>query len=110
PQQNVYDDTGWTFGEAANLQVVRVTDTKVLDAAMQPVSGEVRSAGGVVGAGSIYLVNANADNNLITLRYRLCKASFDAAEDSFEAAGKKFNRGSFIIRNATTDEVNKVAT
>ncbi len=110
PQQNVYDDTGWTFGEAANVQVVRVTDTKVLDAAMQPVSGEVRSAGGVVGAGSIYLVNANADNNLITLRYRLRKASFDAAEDSFEAAGKKFNRGSFIIRNATTDEVNKVAT
>jgi len=28
PQQNVYDDTGWTFGEAANVQVVRVTDTK----------------------------------------------------------------------------------
>ncbi|HYV25178.1 MAG TPA: M14 family zinc carboxypeptidase, partial [Pyrinomonadaceae bacterium] len=109
PQQSVYDDTGWTFGEAANVQVVRVTDTKVLDAAMQPISGEVRAAGGVSGAGSIYLVNANADNNLITLRYRLRKASFEAAEDSFEAAGKKFNRGSFMIRNATTDEVNKVA-
>ena len=109
PQQSVYDDTGWTFGEAANVQVVRVTDTKVLDAAMQPVSGEVRAAGGVSGSGSIYLVNANADNNLITLRYRLRKASFDAAEESFEADGKKFNRGSFIIRNATTDEVNKVA-
>ncbi len=108
PQQNVYDDTGWTFGEAANVQVVRVTDTKVLDAAMQPVSGEVHAAGGVTGTGSTYLVNANADNNLITLRYRLRKASFDAAEDSFEADGKKFNRGSFIIRNATTDEVNKV--
>ena len=110
PQQSVYDDTGWTFGEAANVQVVRVTDTKVLDAAMQPISGEVRATGGMSGAGSIYLVNANADNSLITLRYRLRKASFDAAEDSFEAAGKKFNRGSFIIRNASTDEVNKVAT
>jgi hypothetical protein len=109
PQQSVYDDTGWTFGEAANVQVVRVTDTKVLDAAMQPISGEVHAAGGVSGTGSIYLVNANADNNLITLRYRLRKASFEAAEDSFEAAGKKFNRGSFMIRNATTDEVNKVA-
>jgi hypothetical protein len=108
PQQNVYDDTGWTFGEAANVQVVRVTDTKVLDAAMQPVSGDVRSAGGVSGTGSIYLVNANADNNLITLRYRLRKAAFDAAEETFEAAGKKFNRGSFIIRNVTIDELNKV--
>src|SRR5437868_4811219 len=109
PQQNVYDDTGWTFGEAANVQVVRVTDTKVLDAAMQPVSGEVRSPGGVNGTGSIYLVNANADNNLITLRYRLRKASFEAAEEPFEAAGKKFNRGSFIIRNASADEVNKAS-
>ena len=108
PQQSVYDDTGWTFGEAANVQVVRVTDTKVLDAAMQPISGEVRSAGGVSGTGSIYLVNANADNNLITLRYRLRKASFDSAEDSFEVDGRKFNRGSFIIRNASADEVNKV--
>src|SRR5207248_1924164 len=45
PQQSVYDDTGWTFGEAANVQVVRVTDSKVLDAAMDRVSGEVRSPG-----------------------------------------------------------------
>jgi hypothetical protein len=110
PQQSVYDDTGWTFGEAANVQVVRVTDTKVLDAAMQPISGELHAAGGVSGTGSVYLVNANADNNLITLRYRLRKASFDAAEDSFEVDGKKFNRGSFIIRNAAADEVNKVTS
>ena len=109
PQQSVYDDTGWTFGEAANVQVFRVTDTKVLEAAMKPLSGEVRSPGGVNGTGSIYLVNANADNNLITLRYRLRKASFEAAEEPFEAAGKKFNRGSFIIRNASTDEVNKAS-
>src|ERR1041385_7642803 len=92
PQQSVYDDTGWTFGEAANVQVVRVTDTKVLDAAMQPVSGEVHAPGGVIGAGSFYLVNATADNNLITLRYRLRRASFEASEEIFEAAGKKFNR------------------
>ncbi len=110
PQQNVYDDTGWTFGELGNIQVVRVTDAKVLNAAMDRVSGEVRSAGGVTGNGSIYLVNANADNSLITLRYRLRRASFDAAEEPFEAAGKKFNRGSFIIRNASADEVNKATS
>ena len=110
PQQNVYDDTGWTFGELGNIQVVRVTDAKVLNAAMDRVTGEVRSAGGVTGNGSIYLVNANADNSLITLRYRLRRASFDAAEEPFEAAGKKFNRGSFIIRNASADEVNKATS
>ena len=77
---------------------------------MDRVSGEVHSPGGVSGTGSIYLVNANADNNLITLRYRLRKASFDVAEEPFEAAGKKFNRGSFIIRNVSADELSKTAT
>jgi Zinc carboxypeptidase len=110
PQQDIYDDTGWTFGELGNVQVVRVTDVKVLDASMERVNGEVRSPGGVTGSGSIYIVNHNADNSLITLRYRLKKASFDAAEEPFEAAGKKFNRGSFIIRNASADEVNQATS
>ena len=34
PQKDIYDDTGWTFGELGNVQVARVTDVKVLDAAM----------------------------------------------------------------------------
>src|SRR5260370_710572 len=74
---------------------------------MQRVSGEVRSPGGVSGAGQIFIVNHNADNSLITLRYSLKKASFEAAEEPFEAGGKKFNRGSFIVRNASADEINK---
>ena len=110
PQQDVYDDTGWTFGELGNVQVARVTDVKVLSAAMERVNGEVRSPGGVSGSGSIYVVNHNADNNLITLRYRLRRATFEAAEEPFEAAGKKFNRGSFIIRNTSADELNHVVS
>jgi hypothetical protein len=110
PQQDVYDDTGWTFGEVSNVQVLRVTDVKVLGAAMERINGDVRSPGGANGSGSIYLVNHNADNSLITLRYRLKKASFEAAEEPFEAGGKKFNRGSFIIRNATADDVNRVSS
>src|SRR5260370_33220999 len=110
PQQDVYDDTAWTFGELGNVQVARVTDIKVLSAPMDRVNGDVRSPGGVNGNGSIYIVNHNADNSLISLRYRLRKASFEATEEPFEAAGKKFNRGSFIIRNAPADEVNRATT
>jgi len=110
PQQSVYDDTGWTFGELGNVQAIRVTDLKVLDAAMEKVNGEVHSPGGVTGSGTVFIVNDNADNDLITLRYRLRRASFDAAEESFEVAGQKFNRGSFIIRNALMDEVNKATS
>src|SRR5438876_612883 len=78
PQQSVYDDTAWTMGELANVEVVRVTDAKVLAASMQPVSGEVRSSGAISGSGVTYLINHNSDNALVTLRYRLKDLSVEA--------------------------------
>ena len=109
PQTDIYDDTAWTMGELANLEVVRVTDTKVLDAAMERVSGEVRSPGALNSSGSVYLINHNADNSLATLRYRLKNVAMEAAEEPFEAGGHKFNRGSFIIRRAAADELQNAA-
>jgi hypothetical protein len=109
PQQDIYDDTAWTMGELANVEVVRVVDTKVLQAPMERITGDVRSAGGIVNSGSVYVVNHNADNALATLRYRLKDVDMDAAEEPFEAAGRKFNRGSFIIRKAAGDELRRVA-
>ncbi len=99
PQKDIYDDTGWTFGELGNVQVARVTDAKVLDAGSKLVVGPVAAPGGVEGAGEVLLINHNADNALVTLRYRFPSAAFEAAEDPFEAAGHTFNRGSFIVRN-----------
>jgi hypothetical protein len=99
PQKDIYDDTGWTFGELGNVQVARVTDIKVLDAGMKLVDRPVAAPGGVGGTGDIFLINHNADNGLATLRYRFPDASFETAEDPFEAAGRKFNRGSLIVRN-----------
>ena len=110
PQQDVYDDTGWTMGELGNVQVVRVTDVKSLNAAMERVTGEVRSPAGINGSGSVYIVNHNADNSLVTLRYQLKDVAMEAAEEPFDAAGRKFNRGSFIIRKAPVSEVQKAAT
>jgi hypothetical protein len=109
PQTDIYDDTAWTMGELANLEVVRVTDTKVLDAAMERVSGDVRSPGTLNSSGSVYLINHNADNTLATLRYRLKNVAMEAAEEPFEAGGHKFNRGSFIIRRAAADELQRAA-
>ena len=109
PQKNPYDDTGWTFGELFNVQVVRVTDTKVLDAAMEKVTGEVPRPGGLEGTGDVVLVNHDADPKLLALRYRLRQARFEAAEEPFEAAGRKFNRGSFVIRDATGADLRQAA-
>ena len=109
PQTDIYDDTSWTMGELANVEVVRVTDVKVLQAPMDKVNGEVKSPGGIANTGSVYLINHNADNALVTLRYRLKDVEMEAAEEAFEAAGRKFNRGSFIIRKASPEDLMRVA-
>jgi len=103
PQTSVYDDTGWTFGEVSNVQVVRVTDVKALDAPMEKVNGAVVSPSGIKGGGgdggTLYAINQTADNNLVSLRFRLKNsASFEVVEEPFEVAGQKFNRGSFLVR------------
>jgi hypothetical protein len=59
----------------------------------------------IKGTGAVFLVNNDADPSLLAFRYRLKGASFDVAEEPFEAAGRKFNRGSFIIRNAPAADV-----
>ena len=110
PQQDIYDDTAWTMGELANVEVVRVVDPKVLQAPMDRVTTEIRSPGGITGSAStVYLVNHNADNALVTFRYRLKDVEMEAAEEPFEAAARKFNRGSFIIRRAPQEEIRRVA-
>jgi uncharacterized membrane protein YgcG len=108
PQKNPYDDTGWTFPEGFNVQAVRVTDVKVLDAAMQRVTGTVTAAGGVAGSGSVFAINANGDNAIATLRYKLKDADFQSAEEAFDAGGAHFSRGSFVIRNVASGDLDKL--
>ena len=107
PQRTPYDDTGWTFPEGFGVEAVRVVDAKVLDVPMQRVTGEVRAPGGVTGSGPVVAINHNGDNALATLRYRLKTADMQAAEEPFEAAGRKFNRGSFLIRNVPAAELDQ---
>ena len=106
PQRTPYDDTGWTFPELFNVQAVRVADVKVLDAPVEKSQRRVRAKGGVVehrlGASSS---TTTPTSRWSTLRYKFKDASFEAAEEPFDAGGKKFNRGSFIIRNAAAADI-----
>jgi hypothetical protein len=94
-----YDDTGWTFGALFDVETVRVEDVKLLDAPMQLVSGMVRATGGVASAqgARAFLINYNADNRLTTFRYQHRNLRLQAAQESFEAGGHRFNAGSFIV-------------
>ena len=109
PQKSPYDDTGWTFPEGFAVQCVRVTDTNVLDVPVTPVTGVIKSPGGVTGSGSTFLINHNGDNALITLRYRLKDANFQIAEEPFDADGMHYNRGSFIVTGVSQSTLDAAA-
>ncbi len=109
PQKTPYDDTGWTFGELFGVQVTRVTDPKVLDVAMERAKSVV-APGGVQGEGNIFAINNNAEPGLATLRYKLKQASMEAAEEPFESGGKKFNRGSIVVRGISRADLDRAAS
>jgi hypothetical protein len=95
-----YDDTGWTMGPLVNVKTLRITDTAILKAPMKlvadpaPYSGELISAGT---AAKSYLVDANAEPALATLRFRLKDVKMFAAEEAFDAGDRKYAAGSFVI-------------
>jgi len=109
PQKHPYDDTGWTFGELFGVQVARVADPAVLAVAAERIEAEVKAPSGVEGSGPVLAVNHNADIGLVALRYRLKDATFEAAEEPFEAGGTKFARGSFLIRGVSAADAGRVA-
>jgi hypothetical protein len=97
-----YDDTGWTLGALRNVKTVRVTDKSVLQSPMTLLTQDARVAGTITNAASpaAYLINHNAENTLMTLRFKLKDLKIATAEEPFEAAGQKFNAGAFIIKSS----------
>ena len=59
-----------------------------------------QGAGGVEGTGPVLIVDHTTDNALVTLRFKHKDVAMEAAEEEFEAAGRKFRAGAFIIKNA----------
>ena len=101
-----YDDTGWTLGPLRNVKTLRITDTSILKAAMTLVDRPARADGGVLPPHAVkgkspavkcYVVDATAEPNLAALRFRMKDARFFVAEKAFEAAGRKFAAGSFVL-------------
>jgi len=96
-----YDDTGWTLGPLHNVETVRVTDVKILDAAMKPLRADAAVAGRLAGTGAakaaVFAVNHTAEPELMTFRYRLKDVRMLAAEGGFSQGGAKFAAGTFLI-------------
>jgi hypothetical protein len=95
-----YDDTGWTFQYMRNLVIKPITDPSALDQKMTAVTADVKAPGGIEGNGPVVVVDHTSDNNLVTFRFKHKDVKMEAAEEDFEAGGRKFRAGSFLIRDA----------
>ena len=91
----------------SRVQAVRVTDVKVLDVPMELVKGEVKAPSGVTGTGTTFAINHNADNALITLRYRLKDADIQIAEEPFES---RRARSSIAARSSSRASRRRIST
>jgi len=107
PQTTPYDDTAWTFGEMFGVQVTRVVDPKVLSVPMERIA-ELKPAGGAAGEGTIFAIENHAEPAIATLRYRLKDANIDAAEESFDAGGHKYPRGTFLVKGIASADLDAV--
>ncbi len=97
-----YDDTGWTLGALRNVKTVRVVDKGVLQAPMTLLTRDAKVTGSVATSAKpvAFLINHNAENTLMSLRFKLKDLKIAAAEEPFEAGGQKFNAGAFIIKTS----------
>lgn len=92
-----YDDTGWTFQYMRNVAILPVGDRAVLTQPMTMVTDKVKAAGGVEGTGPVLIVAHTSDNNLMKFRTQFATTRMHAAEADFEAGGRQFKAGAFII-------------
>ncbi len=105
-----YDDTGWTFQLMRNVVMHTIGDTTVFAQRMTRLAAPATAPGGVVGSGPVVVIDHTTDNNLVTMRFRLKDVRMYAAEEAFEAGGKQFRAGAFIIPQANASQLNPVLT
>ena len=105
PQKHPYDDTGWTFGDLFDVEVVRVTDSGILKAGMQKLDEPVPDAGAIHGSGPVYAIDNSGQPSLIALRYALRDAEISIADTSFNAAGTSFHAGAFLLQKVSATQM-----
>jgi hypothetical protein len=97
---NPYDDTGWTFQYMRNLVIKPVTEKTDFKQQMALLTKDAVAPGGIEGTGPVVIVDHTTDNSLVSLRFKHAGVKMQAAEAEFEAGGRKFRPGAFIITNA----------
>ncbi|HEY0929581.1 MAG TPA: M14 family zinc carboxypeptidase [Gemmatimonas sp.] len=92
-----YDDTGWTFQFMRNVAIFPIADKSILTQPMNAVNAKVVAAGGIEGSGPVLVLEHTSDNNLMKFRTTFATTKMFAAEAEFQAGGRTFKPGAFIV-------------
>jgi hypothetical protein len=92
-----YDDTGWTLGPLFNVQTVRCTDVKILDAPMSPAENAAIEPTKFSSGDKCVVIPNIADFSMVQLRYALPNAKMYYAKDDFDFKLAHWPAGSVII-------------
>jgi hypothetical protein len=95
-----YDDTGWSLPLLRGVRAQKIDNKNVLEQTMTLLSTDAKVPGTVTGIGPVLIVDHTGDNVLVTFRFAHAGVKMLAAEEPFEAVGRKFGAGAVIIPNA----------
>ena len=96
-----YDDTGWTLDELRHVTTHAVADSQILTMAMEPLTDSATVAGTVGGSGGVLLVEHMGDWRSAVLPWKTGGARVTVAEVAFDAAGRTWPAGTFIVEGGT---------
>jgi hypothetical protein len=96
-----YDDTGWTLDALRHVTTHAVSDSQILTLGMELVREPATVEGTVAGSGGVLLVEHMGDWRSAVLPWKVGNARVSVAEAEFEAGGRSWPAGTFIVEGNT---------
>ena len=95
-----YDDVSWDLLAHYHLQATPSADTAIRSADLELLTEPPRAEGQVEhGSGDVFLLADTGQEGLLEARYRLSILDLQIAEREFQAGGRSYPAGSWIITN-----------
>jgi hypothetical protein len=92
-----YDDVSWSLPVHYGVSAVAVADGRIAEVSLAPLTGPVEPAGSVAGEDSAYLLADQGQEAFLAARARLSGFRVQIAREPFEAAGRTYPRGSWVL-------------
>jgi hypothetical protein len=92
-----YDDVSWSLPVHYGVSALPIADARVAEVGLTPLTGPLAPAGTVGGAGAAFALADRGQEALLAARARLGAFTVEIARAPFEAAGRRYPAGSWIV-------------